>query len=292
MTENKTSGMLTTLGAVGVLPEGFVIPPLVHTVVLLIMTGGVIALLWAIRPPISDWTGPALVPWIILGGILHALYKSPEVAQFPDIVEPLFSSPAVYATITVLAGLVWIGSTWRAAALGGSSDRPLGVIGTGLAITIAALGIWAAIDIGELTPFYSTVILFGVPILTALIWTVLSLTYTTTAAITKKTGAIVIFGHVIDGVSTAVGYDVIGVNEQVPLSTAILKLGERFPYSETIGAGWLFVLVKTILAVAIIILFTEYVREEPRKGRLLLTLIAAVGLGPGAHNLMLFMLPA
>jgi uncharacterized membrane protein len=131
-----------------------------------------------------------------------------------------------------------------------------------------------------------------VPILTSLIWVVLSLTYTTTAAITKKTGAIVIFGHVLDGVSTAVGYDVLGVDEQVPLSTAILELGGRFPYSETIGSGWLFVLVKTVLAVAILILFTDFVREEPRKGRLLLTLIAAVGLGPGAHNLMLFMLPA
>jgi uncharacterized membrane protein len=283
--------MLSTLVAAGVLPEGFALPPLVYLVVLLVTSGGVIALLGAIKPPISDWTPVAIVPWVVLGGTLHALYKSP-VAGYPDWIRPFFGSPAVYATVTTLAGVVWIGSTWRAAALGGSSDRPLGVIGTGLAVTIAVLGIWAAIDIGELTPFYPTVILFSVPILTALIWVVLSLTYTTTAAITKKTGGVVIFGHVLDGISTAVGYDVIGVEEQVPISAAILRFGERFPYSETIGAGWLFVLVKTVLAIAIVVLFTEYVREAPRRGRLLLTLIAAIGLGPGMHNLMLFMLPA
>jgi uncharacterized membrane protein len=283
--------MLSTLLAGGLLPAGFEIPPLEHTIGLLVMLGGVSALLWAIQPPITDWTPVAIVPWIVLGGILHALYKS-SIAAYPGWLEPVFGSPAVYATVTILAGAVWIVSTLHSAASGRSSDRPLGVIGTGTVVTFAVLSIYAAFDVGELEPLYSTVILFGVPILTALIWVVLSLTYTTTAAITKKTGTVVIFGHVLDGVSTAVGYDVLGVSEQVPVSLVVLRLGERFPFSETIGAGWLFVLVKTILAVAIVVLFTEFVREEPRQGRLLLTIVAAVGLGPGAHNLMLFMLPS
>jgi len=281
--------MLSTLGVAALLPAGFGLPPLVYIVGLLVMLGGVFALLWAIQPPVTDWTLLAITPWIALGGILHALYKTPEVADFPDWIRPLFGSPAVYATISIVAGVVWLGSTMQSAATGRSSDRPLGVIGTGLVITFAVLAIYAAFEQGELRPLYSTVILFGVPILTALIWIVLSLTYTTTAAVTKKTGTIVIFGHVLDGVSTAVGYDVLGVEENVPLSQLILGLGEQLPVSGTIGAGWLFVLVKTILAVAIVVLFTEYVREEPRQGRLLLTVIAAVGLGPGAHNLMIFM---
>lgn len=32
----------------------------------------------------------------------------------------------------------------------------------------------------------------------------------------------------------------------------------------------------------------DYVREEPTEGYLLLGLVAAVGLGPGVHNLVLF----
>jgi uncharacterized membrane protein len=46
--------------------------------------------------------------------------------------------------------------------------------------------------------------------------------------------------------------------------------------------------VKLGLAAGVVVLLSEYVAEEPRQGTLLLGLVAAVGLGPGAHNLVLF----
>jgi uncharacterized membrane protein len=48
------------------------------------------------------------------------------------------------------------------------------------------------------------------------------------------------------------------------------------------------VLVKLGLGAGIAALLTGSVREAPREGRLLLAFVAAVGLGPGAHNLLLF----
>jgi uncharacterized membrane protein len=42
------------------------------------------------------------------------------------------------------------------------------------------------------------------------------------------------------------------------------------------------------LATGVVLLLTDYVEEAPREGVLLLGLVAAVGLGPGAHNLVLF----
>jgi len=36
------------------------------------------------------------------------------------------------------------------------------------------------------------------------------------------------------------------------------------------------------------LLLADSVREDPAEGRLLFVLVAAVGLGPGAHNLLLF----
>ena len=60
------------------------------------------------------------------------------------------------------------------------------------------------------------------------------------------------------------------------------------PTAEVLGTVWLFVLVKIALATVVVTFLAESVRERPREGYLLLALVAAVGLGPGAHNLLLF----
>ncbi|ELY58846.1 hypothetical protein C493_06157 [Natronolimnohabitans innermongolicus JCM 12255] len=99
---------------------------------------------------------------------------------------------------------------------------------------------------------------------------------------------IVVFGHTVDGVSTAIGYDVLGAGEEVPLSRLILEAGESLPTAEYIGGGWLFILVKVGLALVILGLFKEYVEERPRQARTLLAGVAALGLGPGIHNVLLF----
>jgi len=106
--------------------------------------------------------------------------------------------------------------------------------------------------------------------------------------ITGGVGALAVFGHTLDGVSTAVGIDVLGFGEQSPISRAILTFAADLPTAEIVGAGWLFILVKLALAAVVVVLLSEYVREEPAEGYLLLGAVAAVGLGPGAHNLLLF----
>ena len=55
-----------------------------------------------------------------------------------------------------------------------------------------------------------------------------------------------------------------------------------------LGDAWLFVLVKLLAGAAVVVAFDDYVRETPTEGYPLLGLVAAVGLGPGAHNVVLF----
>jgi len=55
-----------------------------------------------------------------------------------------------------------------------------------------------------------------------------------------------------------------------------------------IGAGWLFLLIKLLLAVFVVVAFTGYVEDDPEEGRFVLTVVAGLGLGPGAHNMLLF----
>jgi uncharacterized membrane protein len=48
------------------------------------------------------------------------------------------------------------------------------------------------------------------------------------------------------------------------------------------------VVVKLVLVGGVVVLFADYIEDEPTEGYLLLGFIAAVGLGPGVHNLLLF----
>jgi len=106
--------------------------------------------------------------------------------------------------------------------------------------------------------------------------------------VTGTAGALAVVAHSVDGVSTAIGIDVLGATERTPLSRAIIEFGALLPTADLLGAAWLFVVVKAVLACFVVTVMVEYVRDEPAEGRLLLALVAAVGLGPGAHNLLLF----
>jgi uncharacterized membrane protein len=97
-----------------------------------------------------------------------------------------------------------------------------------------------------------------------------------------------VFGHALDGVSTAVGIDILGFGERSPVSQMIIEFAAGLPTAAVIGAGWLFLLIKLALAATTVVCLSSYVREEPTEGYLLLGAVAAIGLGPGAHNLLLF----
>ena len=269
-----------------VIPEGFVLPPWYLLVPLVLVLAGIVALLWALEPPVTDATVVAFAPWMMFGSTLHVLYK---LESFPSTIEPLFAAPSVYLTTAVGAGLVWIVASFvYAAGLQPSIERVVGVVGTGFFVVFAMFVLVTGWELGTLRPFWPVIAVVVTGIVTAIAWVALSLWFTEVAAVTGLTGAFVVFSQALDGVSTAIGYDVLGASEEVPLSRFVLEAGMDLPTYEYVGAGWLFVLLKVALALVVVGLFKEFVREAPRQARLLLALIAAVGLGPGTHNVLLF----
>lgn len=269
-----------------VLPEGFVFPPLLYFVPLVLVLTGTLAMLWALEPPVTDETVIAFAPWMMFGSTLHVLYK---IEAFPDVVAPLFGAPTVYLTTTVVAGSIWIlGSFLYAAGLQRSIERIVGISGTGFFVTFAMFTAYLGWDAGTFDPFWPVIAVVVSGIVAAVAWIALSLWFTEVAAVTSITGAFVVFAHTLDGVTTAIGYDVLGAGEEIPASRFLLEAGELLPTAEYIGAGWLFVLVKIGIALLVVGLFEEYVREDPRRARIVLGLVAAVGLGPGVHNVLLF----
>ncbi|MFB6176826.1 MAG: DUF63 family protein, partial [Halobaculum sp.] len=107
-------------------------------------------------------------------------------------------------------------------------------------------------------------------------------------AVTGRAAVLAVVAHGVDGVTTAVGFDLIGFEERTPLSAAILHFAADLPTADLLGAGWLFVLVKLGIASVAVAAIAPTVREAEREGFVLLTLVTAVGLGPGVHNALLF----
>jgi uncharacterized membrane protein len=99
---------------------------------------------------------------------------------------------------------------------------------------------------------------------------------------------VAVFGHALDGVSTAVGVDLLGSGERSPIPAAIMEFAGSLPTASAIGQGWLFVLVKLLIAAAVLLLFADFIQEDPVQGNAALGVVAAVGLGPGTHNILLF----
>ncbi|GAB3667473.1 DUF63 family protein [Halopiger thermotolerans] len=270
-----------------VLPEGFTLPPWYLLVPLLVVLGGTLALLWALEPPVTDRTVIAFSPWMMFGATLQVLYR---LEAFPDGIAVLFTAPSVYLVTAIVAGLVWVvGIFLQAGGLQPTIERVVGIAGTGFFVVFATFIVLSGWNAGSFEPFWPVIAVVVSGVVTALAWLALGLWFTDVAATTGATGALVVFGQTIDGVSTAVGYAVLGAGEEVPLSRAILEVGEALPTAEYIGAGWLFVLVKVVLAMVVLGLFKEFVEEEPRQARTILGLLAAIGLGPGVHNTLLFM---
>jgi uncharacterized membrane protein len=273
------------LQASGVLPDGFGLPPLPYVGLLLLGLLTVGALLWALSPPVTNGTVVALAPWMMTGGVLHAL---DQVREFPDYVEPLFGTPAVYATVAVAAGTVWVGTTIYSAMTQGSPDRKLGIIGTGFVVTFVIMALIDAFNAGTLDTLPAAITIAVTGFVAAITWAILGVRFTDAAAVTSWSGVVVVVSHALDGVSTAVGYDLLDVSERTPASEVILEAGAALPTAEYVGAGWLFVVVKLLVASAVVIFMREWVRDAPQEARLVLAGVAAVGLGPGMNNLMLF----
>ena len=263
-----------------ILPAGFALPPLPYLLGLVVAAAAVAYGLRERRPAVDDGAVRALVPWMLVGAWLHVLHV---VGAAPAAIDPLLGTPAAYVSTAVLAGAVWL------AADASDRDTPRVLLVAGIAVSLLALGRgmqWALTE-GSFSPAWPAVAaVLGVALGLAL-WVGLT-RVRPDVAVTGSAGVVAVVAHSLDGVSTAIGIDVLGATERTPLSREIIEFGATLPTAEFIGATWLFVVVKAVLACGITLLLADYVREDPDEGRLLLVFVAAVGLGPGAHNLLLF----
>ncbi|MFB6092337.1 MAG: DUF63 family protein [Haloquadratum sp.] len=279
-----------------ILPEGFALPPPTYLAALLVAAGLVG---WAAvrrRPAVTADRVLAFAPWMVLGSALHVLYV---VDALPALVRPLAGTPAVYLTV----GTVAVGALLAADALFASSvsettpdaagldavtvPAALATAGSGLALVAVVAVLARGATAGTLSPVVPLAALVASVVVAAVVWAALCRAVPAIGA-TGRLGAFAVFAHVLDGVSTAAGVDLLGFAERTPLSRLIMEFAAGLPTAPVLGSGWLFVVVKVAVASVLVWLFADLVEEDPTQSRLLLGVVAAVGLGPAAHNLLLF----
>ncbi|RLM57177.1 DUF63 family protein [Halobellus sp. Atlit-31R] len=269
-----------------ILPEGFGLPPLPYLALLLVAAGVVAGAVARRRPAVTSARILAFVPWMVLGSALHVLYV---VGSLPDLVRPLAGTPAVYVTVAVAGVGVWI--VVDAVLDADTVARALATVGGVLAFAAVAGVLAAGASAGTVSPVVPLVGVAASVAVAAGVWLLLTRALPDVRQ-TGALGAFAVFSHVLDGVSTAVGIDVLGFGERTPLSKLIIEFAAGLPTEPVFGAGWLFVLVKIGIASVLVWLFADMMAEEPTESQLLLGFVGAVGLGPAVHNVLLFTISA
>lgn len=280
--------------------EGFVVPSPVHLAVLGVGTLAVAAALFRRRPAVSDAVVLAFAPWMVAGAAFHVLYqvgRQPGASVYPPSLEPFFSAPAVYLTTFVLMGGVWVTASVVTDTDGTASPsrdavpRSLGGVGTAVMLALVLLVVrQGGTASAALSPVFPVVGLLVSLALTGVLSVLLDRWRPAVLAETGAAGVLVLFAHVFDGVTTTIGVDILGTGERSALPARIMDLAGALPTAQYVGTGWLFVVVKIAVATAVLAFFVDFVREEPTRAYLLLAVVAAVGLGPGANNFLLFLL--
>jgi uncharacterized membrane protein len=243
---------------------------------------------------------------MLFGGVLRVIEDAFDAV--PQGVEPaityplntLIISPIIYFTVFA----VTLGSLLAAYRLHGEGvvdSFPRTLAGFGSALFVVCFGYLAYLGFTvDYVDFYPQVLVSVVVIATLLavaIWYGAEKFAPHINAGTGLVGIVVLWGHAIDGVANVIAADwlgAIGVNltytAKHPANRFIIDVSESvLPEAvlTTIGSSWPFLVVKLVVALAVVWIFDEQIFEEnPRYALLLLTAIVAVGLGPGTRDMI------
>ena len=262
-----------------ILPEGFALPPLPYLVGLVAAVVVVAVVAARRRPAVTTGRVLSFAPWMVLGSAVHVLYAAEAL---PDAVRPLGGTPAVYVTVGTVGVGAWVlaDAVFEESTVARALAASGGVLALGAVVAVGVAG-------GSLSPAAPAAAVVAASVFAAVAWGGLTRAVPEIRE-TGALGAFVVFAHLLDGVSTAVGVDVLGFGERTPLSRLIIEFAAGLPTEPILGSVWLFVVVKLGVASVVVWLFADLMRAEPARSRLLLGFVAAVGLGPAVHNLLLF----
>ncbi|MEF8757690.1 MAG: DUF63 family protein [Halobacteriales archaeon] len=294
-------------GAIVAVPGYTTVSTVGYMVVLLFMLVGVYFLLQRLDlRPYGKFLF-ALVPFMLFGGALRVVEDATDAAVGAGV-EPALSyplntvliSPIIYGTVFVLAlGALLLSKGLEYRDVTDTYYYPLGAMGAAaLGLTLVHLMILAFTR--DYVDFYPAVLVVVVGLASLIAggvyyagewyWPELN-------AGTGLLGVVVLWAHAIDGVANVVASDwthVFGVGIEYGSKHVVNRLiidltnvVQPAWFTAAVGDSWPFLVVKVVVATAILALFDEeFMAETPRYGIMLLGAIVAVGLGPGTRDVL------
>lgn len=222
----------------------------------------------------------ALVPFGFLGGALRVME---DLGTFEPPLAYFFISPLIYVTMAAFTAAVFI-LALKLERDGKFESYSIPLAGAGalvfvaLVLYISYVGLTQPLGADEPT-FFVFMPVASLVIATAswgVVWYTVKFSAPGVLKSTGAMGAIVLWGHMLDAASTAVGVEHFGYGEKQPIVRNIIA---------TTGTAYSFILVKAAIIVAILWAFDDRFFEDfERLPYLLLVAVLAVGLGPGTRN--------
>jgi uncharacterized membrane protein len=250
----------------------------------------------------------SLVPFMLFGGALRVVEDVTDAALAAGV-EPvltypentLFISPVIYVTVFVITVVALLVSL-RLDSEDVVPDYYRAMLGAGAAVlglTLAYL-FWVATT-KPYAGFHPQILVVDIGLASVLAYGIYVAAARYEPAVhagTGSAGLVVLWAHAIDGVANVVaadwlptlGHPLESYSAKHVVNRAIISVTETVQpaaVSAAVGTSWPFLVVKLVVALAIVWLFDEVIFEEtPRYAVLLLVAASAVGLGPGTRDML------
>lgn len=246
-------------------------------------------LLYVEHPRVTRRAVVALVPWMLVGAALSVLAST---VDYPTTVRPAVSGVGAYVTTYALVGLVWFAGIQFARGTHAADRLPthVGSMGLGAAAVVVGALLLRAGALSGTQLFWLAVTPIAAAAVAGIVLLLLGLWYPEAAAYTGMAGGVVVFGHTLAAIGTAVA--VVSGGKHSTLSWAVMNLLATVDAGRLVGVDvrllWAggFVWTKLVLATVAIIALTAYTQRNPNRGNLALGLVAAVGVVGGATALL------
>jgi uncharacterized membrane protein len=279
-----------------------------YAVILLTALIGLVLLLRHLEIGESPALFYGLFPFMFLGGALRVVEDAANAARLTPGAEPaitypvnsLLISPVIYFTVFFFTVAALLVARWAEdEGYVERYDRALAGIGAAaLGATLLYLVVLAfTTEYVSFLPQFTVVTLVGATVVTGVAWWAIEEYAPDLNAGTGLVGLVIIWGQTLDGVANVVGLDwgaELGLaNDLVgkhPVNRFVVDATSGLLPPSVVavtGDAWPFLLLKVVVAVAVVALFDEAVMEEsPRYSIMMLIAILAVGLGPGSRDML------
>jgi uncharacterized membrane protein len=232
-------------------------------------------------PDLRRRTVLAATPWMILGGVLHALalagaYDGPAAAAF--------ASTLVVPATGVLAATAWVPLV-QVGRLRTRADPAgyLGATGAGALVPLLVVTLLAGrATVATLAPLVLTPVLGGLAAAGVIFG--LGLSAAPALAATRSLGLLAVYAQVFHGVVVVVAVDALGASPTGSVAVPAVGLGARL--SLGVGTAWLFLLLTMFGAALLVAGLGRVAERHPPVAYILLGAIAAAGIGPGVATLL------